>query len=54
MDDLINHKCLSCNKDYSKNLNEGLKKKFRNTFKFSSNGINKFISLLRKGFSPYE
>ena len=27
---LIMHKCLSCNKYYSKKLNEGLKKKFKN------------------------
>ena len=34
---------LSCNKNYSEKLNEELKKKFTNTFKFSNNDINKFI-----------
>ena len=45
---------MSCNEWYSKKLNEGLKKKFKNTFKFSNNDIKKFILLLRKGFYPYE
>ena len=45
---------MSCNEWNSKKLNEGLKKKFKNTFKFSNNDINKFILLLRKGFYPYE
>ena len=30
------------------------KKRFKNTFKFSNNDINKFILLLTKGFYPYE
>ena len=48
------HKCLSCNKCYSKKLNEELNDKFKNTFKFSNNDINKFNLLLRKGVYPYE
>ena len=48
------HKCLSCNKCYSKKLNEELNEKFKNTFKFSNNDINKFNLLLRKGVYPYE
>ena len=47
-------KCLSCNKDYSNKIDEELKKRFKNTFKFSDNDINKFILLLRKGAYPYE
>ena len=31
-----------------------MKKKFKNTFAFSNNGINKFILLLRKGVYSYE
>ena len=31
-----------------------MKKRFRNTFKFSNNDINKFILLLRKGVYSYE
>ena len=53
-DNLIKYKSLSCNKDYSNKLEEKLKKRFKNTFKFSDNGINKFILLLRKGVYPYE
>ena len=31
-----------------------LKERFNNTFKFSNNGINKFILLFRKDIYPYE
>ena len=54
MDNLIIYKCLSCNKCYSKKLNEELKRKFKNTFKFSNNDINKSILLLKKGVYPFE
>ena len=53
-DNFIKYKFLSCNKEYSKRLNEKLKKKFKNTFTFSKNDIIKFILLLRKGVYPYE
>ena len=43
-----------CNKDSSNKLHEKLKKKLKNTFKFSNNDINKSILLLRKGGYPYE
>ena len=42
-DNLRKDKCLSCNKNYSNKLNEKLKKRFKNIFKFSHNDINKFI-----------
>ena len=46
---------MSCNKDYSKRLDEELKKQFKNTFKFSNSDVNnKFILLLRKGVYPYD
>ena len=51
---LIKYKCLSCNKDYSNKLDGKLKKRFKNTFKFSNNDINEFILMLRKGVYPYE
>ena len=51
---MIRFKCLSCNKDYSNKLDEKLKKRFKKTFKFSDNDINKFILLLKKGVYPYE
>ena len=42
-DNLIKCKCLSCNIDYPKKLDEEIRKQFKNTFKFSNNDINKFI-----------
>ena len=33
---------------------KNLKKRFKNTFNFSNNGINKFILLLRKCVRLYE
>ena len=53
-DNLIKYKCLSCNKVYSNKIDEELKKQFRNTLKFSNDGINKFVLLLRKDVYPYE
>ena len=53
-DNLIEYKCLSCNKNYSNKLGEKLKKRFKNTFRFSDNDINKFILLSRKCVYPYE
>ena len=44
------HKSLFCNKCYLKKLNGVLKKKFKNTFKFSNNDVNEFILLLKKVF----
>ena len=51
---MIQYKCLSSNKAYSNKPDEKLKKRFKNTFKFSDNDINKFILLLRKGVYPYD
>ena len=51
---MIKYKCLSCNKVYSNKLGEQLKKRFKNTFKFSDNNISKFILLLRNVAYPYE
>ena len=44
-DNLIKYKCLFCNKTYSNKTDEKLKKRFKNTFQFSNNDINKFIFL---------
>ena len=43
-----------CNKNYQKKLDENLKKKFANTYKFVNQEINKFILLLQKGLYSYE
>ena len=52
-DNLIKYKCLTCNKNYSNKIDEELKKRFKNTIKFSNDNINKFILLLRKGVYKY-
>ena len=53
-DNLVKYNCLFCNKDYSNKFDEKLKKRFKKTFKFSHNDINRFILLLRKVVYPYE
>ena len=45
-DDLIEFKCLSCNKNYQRKFDEKLKERFFNTYKFSNHDNNKFILLL--------
>ena len=51
---MIKYKCLSRNNDYSNKLDEELKKRFNNTYKFSNNDVNKFILSLKKVVYPYE
>ena len=53
-DDLIEYKCLCCNKNYQQKFDEKLKEQFFNTYKFSNHDNNKFILLLWKGVYPYE
>ena len=52
-ENLVNYKFWSCNKNYSKKINENLKIFFKNTFNFL-NDISRFILLLRKFAYPYE
>ena len=52
-DDLIEYKCLYCNKDYQQKFDEKLKEQFFNACKFSDHNNNKFILLLWKGVYPY-
>ena len=47
-------KCFNCNIYYKKEFNNDLIKKFKNTYSFCNNDINKFVLLLRKGVYPYE
>ena len=53
-DDLIDYKCLYCNKNYNQKFVEKLKAQFLNRYTFSKHDNNKFILLLRKGVYPYE
>ena len=47
-------RCFSCKKNYKKDFNKELIKRFANTYNFCDNDLNKFILLLRKGVYPYE
>ena len=47
-------KCFNCDSYYKKKFNKDLIKKFKNTYSFCNNDLNKFILLLRKGVYPYE
>ena len=53
-DDQLIYRCFDCKKNYKKDFNEELIKKFINTYEFCDGNINKFILLLRKGVYPYE
>ena len=52
-DDLKEYKCLFCYKNYQREFDENLKKRF-GTYKFPNHDTNKFILLLQKGVYPYE
>ena len=47
-------KCFSCGSYYEKKFNKELIKKFKNTYSFCNNDLNKFVLLLRKDVYPYE
>ena len=42
-DDLIEYKCLCCNKNYQQKFDEKLREQLFNTYKFCNHGNNKFI-----------
>ena len=47
-------RCFECKKNYVKDFNKELIKRFANTYETCNGDINKFILLLRKGVYPYE
>ena len=47
-------RCFKCKKNYRKEFNKELTKRFVNIYEFCNKGINKFALLLRKGVNPYE
>ena len=53
VDQLI-FRCLECKKNYKKDFNKELIKRFANIFEFCNGDMNKFILLLRKGVHPYQ
>ena len=46
--------CFECKKDYKKDFNKELIKRFTNIYEFCNGEIDKFTLLLRKGVYPYE
>ena len=53
-DEKLIFRCFSCKKNYEKDFNKELIKRFANTYEFCTGDLNKFILLLRKGVYPYE
>ena len=46
--------CFWCEKNYEKDFNKDLIKRFANIYRFCNKDLNKFILLLKKGVYPYE
>ena len=53
-DDLMEYKCLCCNKNNQHNVGRMFKERFFNKCKFPSHDNNKFILSLSKRLYPYE
>ena len=53
-DDQLIFTCFQCKKNYKKNFNKELIKRFANIYEFCNEDINKFILLLRKDVCPCE
>ena len=47
-------RCFECKKNFEKEFNKELIKRFEKVYEFCNKDINKFILLLRKGAYPYE
>ena len=52
--DQLSFRCFECKKNYEKNFDKELIKRFANIYEFCNEDINKFILLLRKGIYRYE
>ena len=46
--------CFECKRNYMKDFNKYLIKRFANAYEFCYRDINQFFLLLRKGVYPYE
>ena len=53
-DDKLIFRCFECKRNYEKEFNKELIKRFANMYEFCNKDINKFILLLRKGVYSYE
>ena len=54
VDEQLIFRCFECKKNYEKDFNKELIKRFANIYEFRNKDITKFILLLRKGVYPYE
>ena len=55
IDEALIFRCFNCKKkNYKKEINKELIKRFASTYKFCNNDLNKFVMLFRKGIYPYE
>ena len=53
IDEALIFRCYNCKKNYKKEINKELVKRFASTYKFCNNDLNKFVMLLRKGVYLY-
>ena len=53
-DNQLIFRCFECRKNYKKDFNKELIKRFANIYEFCNGDISKFILLLRKGVYAYE
>ena len=53
-DDQLIFRCLECKKNYTKDFNRELIKRFANTYELCKRDVDKFILLLRKRVYPYQ
>ena len=53
-DDLLIFRCFECKKNYKKDFNKDVIKRFASTYEFCGGEINKLFLLLRKSVYPYE
>ena len=53
-DNQLSFRCSECKKNYKKEFNKELLKRFANRNEFCNEDISKFVLLLRKGVYPYE
>ena len=52
-DNQLTFRCFECKKNYKKDFNKELIRKFASIYEFCNEDINTFIFLLRKGIYPY-
>ena len=53
-DEKLIFRCFECKRNYNKDFNKELIKRFANIYELCHENINKFILVLRKGVYPYE